>query len=90
VIDVLKAYLGWANEETHGGESLRLYALDKGPSPRWDKTRPGGRTIERGLIDNFGTEREGDRYLVVRLGDRFVSDKVMEAISIMIQNLVRD
>lgn len=71
--DITPAVLGWSNPTTNGGANLRLYALDKGPSPRWDKD--GGRTIEMALIERDGGRLyEGDRYLVVHLGDRFISE----------------
>jgi hypothetical protein len=79
---VLKAYLGWANEETHGGNNLRLYALDEGGSPRW--APDGGRTVERALLMKTQTG-EGDRYLVVYLGDRFFSDEKAEHLTNLIQ-----
>jgi hypothetical protein len=81
----LKAYLGWANEGTHGGNSLRLYALDRGPSPRW--AEGGGRTVERAILETFYTN-EGDRYLVIRLGNRFVSDEEMDIIARWIEEHV--
>lgn len=71
---ILKAYLGWSNEETHGGNSLRLYALDQGRSPRWAPN--GGRTVERALSER--STGEGDRYLIVKLGDRFYSEAQVE------------
>lgn len=74
VNDMLELVLGWSNPETAGGESLRLYALDAGDSPRWDKSLgDGGRTAERALIhaSTDGQHGEGDRYLLIRLGDRF-------------------
>lgn len=80
---ILKAVLGWANPETHGGNSLRLYALDKGDSPRWAPF--GGRTVEQAIIEHYGKQLEGDRYLVVHLGDRFVKDDVVVRIIDAIQ-----
>lgn len=69
---VLPAVLGWANPDT-GPENLRLYALDAGPSPRWAK--PHARVVEQAIVEYDGGQlREGDRYLVVRLGSRFVDD----------------
>lgn len=78
---VLPAVLGWSNTEV----GCRMYALDKGPSPRWhrdgrdpnatgDGRTSDGRTIEYALRQIDGTDREGDRYLIIRLGDRFVDD----------------
>jgi len=85
MIIFLQTYLGWSNEDTHGGESLRLYALDKGQSPRWAPN--GGRTVERALLEHNGGNRgEGDRYLVVRLGDRFTD---MEFVARVISSVER-
>ena len=84
-MSILRAYLGWANEETHGGANLRLYALDQGQSPRWDPD--GGRTVERALLQKT-TTGEGDRYLVVHLGDRFVTDESVEQIMYQIELLL--
>lgn len=80
---VLPAVLGWANAD--GGENVRLYALDRGKSPRWDN---GGRTVERAIVEADGGNREGDRYLIVRLGDRFVSDEDATRISAAITELL--
>ena len=67
---VIPAYLGWANPQ-ESDSSFRLYARDVDEQPRWDRNHPGGRTIEHAC-----PPMEGDRYLVVRIGDRFV-DKVL-------------
>lgn len=77
--EVIPAVLGWSNPTTAGGASVRLYALDVDPSPRW--ARDGGRTIERALVERDGGNFEGDRYLVVRLGDRFVKDEAAERVT---------
>ena len=71
---VLHAVLGWSNPDT-GPENNRLYALDAGASPRWAK--PHGRVAEQALRE-AGGHHEGDQYLVVRLGDRFLSAEVVE------------
>lgn len=77
---ILKTVLGWANEKTHGGNDLRLYALDKGSNPRWDID--GGRTIERAIIENKPADRlEGNRFLVVELGDRFTDERKIDELS---------
>lgn len=67
------AVLGWSNPDT-GPASLRLYATDRGDSPRW--ARPRARVIEDALMEAGSTE--GDRYIVTRLGDRFVSPEPPE------------
>jgi len=84
---ILKAVLGWANPDTER-DNLRMYALDQGDSPRWAPR--GGRTIEYALITNFGEHREGDRYLIVRLGDRFVSDELIERVTAAIERELGD
>lgn len=73
---VLPAVLGWSNPST-AEESVRLYALDAGPSPRW--APEGGRTVERAIAEQavggaLGEDfpAEGDCYLVVRVGRREV------------------
>lgn len=73
-IAVLGAVLGWANPDT-GPENNRLYALDQGKSPRWAK--PHARVAEQALRE-AGGHYEGDRYLIVRIGDRFLSDDAVE------------
>lgn len=87
-MNIIKAVLGWANPETHGGNSLRLYALDRGPSPRW--APGGGRTIEQALVEKYGQNKEGDRYLVIRIGDRFVEDDVEARVILAIENELRE
>lgn len=63
---VLPLVLGWSNGDSR--ESLQLYALDAGQSPRWSQP-PDGRTAETALREHAaGTE--GDRYLLVRVGSR--------------------
>jgi hypothetical protein len=56
------AKLGWSNPDT-GPEPLRLYATDRGDSPRW--ASPHARTVETALIE-YGVE-EGARAVVVTL-----------------------
>lgn len=63
---ILSAVLGWSNPDT-GPWNTRLYALDAGNSPRWAK--PHARVVEQVL-----PLAEGDRYLIARIGDRFVRD----------------
>lgn len=88
---VTRAVLGWSNPETAGGASVRLYALDKGKSPRWDHTQgPGGRTIERAIVERDGGTLEGDRYLVVWMGNRFVDDLYIERTAKLIANAAED
>jgi hypothetical protein len=70
--EVLPAVLGWSNPETAGGANVRLYALDRGASPRWDS---GGRTVEKAIIESDGGFYEGDLYLIVPVGTRFNSEK---------------
>lgn len=71
----LHLVLGWSNPGTGGGESMRLYALDgEDDGPRWDNSLgDGGRTAERALIHASPDSRhcEGDRYVLIRIGDRF-------------------
>jgi hypothetical protein len=81
---VIPAVLGWSNPQTAGGGSVRLYALDQGASPRW--APDGGRTIERAITERDGGTFEGDRYLVVHLGDRFVSDELAARITTIIED----
>lgn len=83
---VLKAVLGWANPETSGPKdvSLRMYSLDRNSSPRWDD---GGRTIERALVKS-GEVWEGDRFLIVRVGDRFRTDDEINDIIRMIEDVI--
>lgn len=57
--------LGWSNADT-GPDNMRLYALDMGNSPRW-ATPP---RVPEAALREAGAQ-EGDRFLVVRLGDRF-------------------
>lgn len=64
--DALPAVLGWSNADT-GPVGLRLYALDQGDSPRW--ARPHARVAEQALMEAGASE--GDRYRIVRQGDRF-------------------
>lgn len=75
---IIKAYLGWSNPETAGGENLRLYSLERGPSPRW--AFDGGWTVEREIITQSGPDQEGDRYLVVKLGNRFFPEGYADAL----------
>lgn len=56
------AKLGWSNADT-GPESVRLYALDRGDSPRW--ASPHARTVETALLE-YGV-CEGSRAVVVTL-----------------------
>jgi hypothetical protein len=71
---VVPAYLGWGNPE-RDTVGLRLYATDRGESPRWDREFKGGRVAEYALPGS-----EGDRYLIVHLGDRFTADEVAERV----------
>jgi hypothetical protein len=82
-MNILSSVLGWSNPETHGGNSLRLYSLDRGPSPRW--AEGGGRTVERAILETMSTG-EGDRYLVVHVGNRFVADEKLEELTLLIQD----
>lgn len=85
-MNILKAVLGWSNPDSHGGNNMRLYALDRGDSPRW--ARQGGRTAERAIIEAGGGE--GDRYLIVPIGNRFVSEDRMERIMMAIDEMIGD
>lgn len=81
--EILPAVLGWSNPETAGGANVRLYARDQDHAPRW--AADGGRTVERAIVERDGGLFEGDRYLVVRIGDRFVSDQVEHRIAAAVQ-----
>jgi len=74
-VAVTTAVLGWGNGD-RDTESTRLYATDKNNSPRWDS--PAGRVVEQALREQ-GDTGEGDRYLIVRLGTRFVTDDEVAA-----------
>ncbi len=86
---IIPAVFGWANEEDPG-LNFRLYALDAGPSPRW-LNPPYGRTVEFAIC-TAGDEPayEGDRFLVVRLGDRFTDDEKVAALTAKIQELLEE
>jgi hypothetical protein len=76
---VVPAVLGWSNGDT-GPASVRVYATDRGDSPRWAK--PRARVIEDALLE--AGCHEGDRIAVVVLGDRFTErtpDDVQAALS---------
>lgn len=75
---IIPAILGWSNPKTAGGANVRLYATDQGDSPRW--AADGGRTIERAIMERDGGMFEGDRYLVVHLGDRFTSQELEDRV----------
>lgn len=77
--------LGWANHDT-GPMSLRLYALDQGSQPRHDK--PFARVAEQPLMER-GAAREGDRAIVVLVGDRFMSDDAFAACGAAVEQAVR-
>ena len=68
------AKIGWSNPDT-GPESMRLYATDRGDSPRWDK--PHARVVETAMRE-AGALLEGDRVVVVTIGSRFVDDELVE------------
>jgi hypothetical protein len=76
---VIPAYLGWRNEPDR--LPLRLYATDDGDSPRWDTRWPSGRVAEQAITERFGLNCEGDRYLVVRVGNRFTSDEMLQSVA---------
>lgn len=77
--NVIPAYLGWGNPE-RDKVSLRLYATDNDDAPRWDRTYEGGRVVEYAVVERFG-QAEGDRFLVVRVGDRFTPDDAMQRVT---------
>lgn len=81
---VIPCTLGWANPDT-GPENVRLLALDAGPSPRWAK--PHARVAET-AIREAGRPWEGDRYLVVQVGDRFVDDARLAALAERVRALL--
>jgi hypothetical protein len=74
---VILAYLGWANSDRDTA-SMRLYVTDSPPEggngDRWDTRYPGGHVAEYAAIERDGGE--GDKYLVVRVGDRFTPDEL--------------
>jgi hypothetical protein len=70
---LVPAVLGWSNSDT-GPENVRLYALDQGPSPRW--VEPSARVVERSLVERLAVE--GDRAVVLVVGDRFLPNDVFE------------
>lgn len=76
---VVPAYLGWGNPK-RDTESLRLYAMDDGAAPRWDQRYPSGRVAEVGIRERLGAH-EGDRFLIIRVGDRFTPDSVLQAVA---------
>jgi hypothetical protein len=86
---VLPAVLGWSNPDT-GPESCRLYALDDGPAPRWAK--PHARVAEQAIREHVTPYPsgigEGDRYLVVRIGDRYLDEDRAEAIAGAVEALL--
>lgn len=75
---VIPAYLGWGNPE-RDKVSLRLYATDNDDSPRWDRNYEGGRVVEYAAVEREATE--GDRFLVVRVGNRFTPDEAMQRVT---------
>jgi hypothetical protein len=83
-VNVIPAVLGWSNPDTKE-TSNRLYATDIDRSPRW--APDGGRTIER-AIDATASSYEGDRYLIVHVGDRFVTDERMAELTAAIEKLL--
>ena len=70
---LVPAVLGWSNSDT-GPENVRLYALDEGTAPRW--IQPIARVVERALLESRA--QEGDRAVVLVVGDRFLSNDVFE------------
>lgn len=92
LLTVVPAVLGWGNPE-RDPESCRLYALDQGPGPRWLE-KPYGRVVEQAIRERVTPYPsgigEGDRYLVVRLGDRFVPDEVAEDLTARITALIEE
>lgn len=78
---IIPACLGWGNPERDKVQ-LRLYATDKGLSPRWAE-ETGGRVAEYAVVERFGPA-EGDRFLIVRVGDRFTTDDEMNRITVAI------
>jgi hypothetical protein len=65
---------------------LRLYATDAGDAPRWDGE--WGRSIERAATENGAVE--GDRYLVVRIGNRYVEPETLRELAEAIEGLLDD
>lgn len=86
-MNVFPACLGWNNTERDAAQK-RLYATDMGNNPRWDKLHPGGRVAEYAAEERGA--HEGDRYLVVRVGDRFVPDSEMDRVASAIRSILND
>jgi hypothetical protein len=70
-LTLIPAVLGWSNPDT-GPESTRLYATDLDSHPRW--AEPVARTVEKALAEHH--HNEGDRAMVLAVGNRFLSDEV--------------
>lgn len=77
--------LGWSNHDT-GPMSLRLYALDQGPHPR--HAEPFARVAEQPLME-AGNAVEGDRAIVVLVGDRHLSEDDFAACGVAVEQAVR-
>lgn len=75
---VIPAYLGWGNPERDKVQ-LRLYATDHDDGPRWDRQYEGGRVVEYAAVERCAVE--GDRFLVVRVGNRFTPDEVVQRVT---------
>ena len=85
---VIRAYLGWQNADRDTA-SMRLYVTDNPPpsgegnGDRWDPRYPGGQVVEYAAIEREGGE--GDKYLVVRLGNRFTPDEVADRVEAAVE-----
>lgn len=84
--DIIPAVLGWKNP-ARDDTSLRLYALDKASNPRWDG--PAGRTAETAICETVGAY-EGDRFLIVHLGDRFTSEDVIHEVEDRVKAMIEE
>lgn len=80
---VVPAYLGWGNAE-RDAVGLRLYATDRDAAPRWADEQ-GGRVAEYAVVERFG-KAEGDRFLIVRVGDRFTPDAAMNRMAEVVRS----
>lgn len=87
---IIPAYLGWGNSE-RDAVGLRLYATDHEPptAPRWDHLFKGGRVVEYPIVERFG-QAEGDKFLIIHLGNRFLSSEVAEEVAKAIAALLQD
>lgn len=75
---VVGCVVGWSNPDC-GPVSVRLYAVDDGPHPRW--AEPHGRVAEVPLVEHGGAV-EGDRAVVLLVGDRAMPADVLQRVAL--------